>query len=481
MDRRSFLKAGAASSLASLSGTGLALTAISRQDLVGDVAILREAIKLHPGLYRYNSSSQIQARLEAFEREWLSVPDVDGRYLALSRFTAQIRCGHSYANFFNQKKAVQSQLFDRPTRLPFHFVWIGNEMTVTSDSTGTLPRGTVIQWLNGQTPVQIRNTLLPYVRADGSNNAKCVSLLEVRGDDTIETFDVLQGLLAPPRGGEHVIEARLPTGQVKKLGMPAIGLAARQKAMTGNNPESDVALWDWHVRHDGTAVLTMPGWAVWNSKWDWKAWLDDRLDSLAGSKGLVVDLRDNEGGADCGDAILARVISNTYVPSAWQQRLRFRRTPAKLDKYLDTWDVSFRSLGANAKPLSDGFYLRPAADDQLAIEPSPKRLGVPMVVLTSPVNSSATFQFASNVRALGAGRLVGGQTGGNQRGINGGCFFFVRLPASGLEFDLPLVGYFATSRQPDAGLIPDYEVTTTSRDLAAGRDPILGRAVALLI
>jgi C-terminal processing protease CtpA/Prc len=263
--------------------------------------------------------------------------------------------------------------------------------------------------------------------------------------------------------------------------MPAVGLIDRQKAMTATGPEKDGALWDWQVRRDGAAVLTMPGWAVWNSKWDWKSWLDDRLDNLAGSKGLIVDLRDNEGGADCGDAILARLITKTYVPSAWQQRLRFRRSPAELDKYLDTWDDSFRSLGINAKPLEDGFYLRPAADDLLAIEPSPKRLGVPMVVLTSPVNSSATFQFASNVRALGAGRLVGGRTGGNQRGINGGCFFFVRLPGSGLEFDLPLVGYFATHRQPDAGLIPDYEVMTTSRDLAAGRDPILERAAALVI
>jgi len=481
MDRRSFLKAGAATSLASLSGAGLALTSISRQDLVGDVAILREALKLHPGLYRYNSPSHIQTSLEVFERDWLSAPETDGRYLALARFTAKIRCGHSYANFFNQKKAVQSQLFDRPTRLPFHFAWIGNEMTVISDPTGTLPRGTVIQQLNGRTPVHLRNSLIPYIRADGGNDAKRVSLLEVRGDDAIETFDVFQGLLAPPQGREHVIESRLPTGEVKKLGMPAIGLEARQKAAKANDTKKDGALWDWQMRQDGTAVLTMPGWAVWNSKWDWKSWLDDRLDSLAGSKGLVVDLRDNEGGADCGDAILARFITKTYVPSAWQQRLRFRRTPAELDRHLDTWDDSFRLLGVNAKPLGNGFYLRPAADDLLAIEPSPKRLGVRMTVLTSPVNSSATFQFASNVRALGAGRLVGGQTGGNQRGINGGCFFFVRLPASGLEFDLPLVGYFATGRQPDAGLIPDYEVTTTSRDLAAGRDPILERAVALLV
>ena len=38
--------------------------------------------------------------------------------------------------------------------------------------------------------------------------------------------------------------------------------------------------------------------------------------------------------------------------------------------------------------------------------------------------------------------LVGQMTGGNQRGINGGAFFFVTLSNSQLEVDLPLVGNF---------------------------------------
>lgn len=77
------------------------------------------------------------------------------------------------------------------------------------------------------------------------------------------------------------------------------------------------------------------------------------------------------------------------------------------------------------------------------------------------------------------GTLIGSATGGNQRGINGGAFFVVRLPRTGLEADLPLIGQFPPRAAPDAGLEPDLEVETTAQDIAAGRDPIRARLSSL--
>ncbi|GAA4009745.1 S41 family peptidase [Sphingomonas humi] len=476
MRRRTFLKAGGAAVLSGLSARALAADQPAPPDLAGDVAILREALKLHPGLYRYNSPAAFEGRLQRFAAEFSAAPNLAGRYLALTRLTAAIRCGHSYGNFFNQRKAVAAALFDRPTRLPLHFVWIDRAMVVVRHPGGSLQPGTRVLRLNGEDPARLRDRLLPLIRADGHNDAKRVSLLEVRGDDEIETFDVFQGLLAPPTGGEHRLEVIDPSGRRQTLSLPAIGLAARQATKTGPEVKEAEPLWQWTMRADGIAVLTMPGWALWNSKWDWKGWLNDRLDSLSCARGLVVDLRDNEGGADCGDLILARLIDRPWTPPLLEQRLRFRRTPAALDRYLDTWDDSFRTLGEKATDLPNGFFLRPAGEDTLSIAPAGKRLPVRVAVLTGPVNSSATFQFANNFRAIGGGKLYGRTTGGNRRGINGGCFFFVRLPASGLEFDLPLVGYFPGGNQPDEGLRPDVAVMPTIADIAAGRDPVLDRA-----
>ena len=476
MQRRDFLVLAGGLAASGVVG-GVFGTRVSPPDVAQDIEILTQALKLHPGLLRYSSQQQIAARLASLQVEWLAARDPQTRYLALSRFLAAIRCGHSYCNFYNQRKNVADELFDRATRLPFHFAWIGDEMIVTRAFDSGLPVGTRVESINAQPAIALRRALMPYIRADGGNDAKRVSLLEVRGGDAIETFDVFQGLIAPPVASRHRLRVRLPGGQQRAIELPAVALAARRAQMAPSPAEDDAPQWQWTMRDDGIAVLTMPGWALWNSKWDWKAWLDARLDSLSGARGLVIDIRGNEGGEDCGDAILARLIDTPFEPPKIEQRLRFRRTPKALDPYLDTWDDSFRTLGEGASSLPDGFFLRPGSAEALRIEPRGPRLRLPVRVLTSPVNSSATFQFASNVRALQAGKLVGQATGGNRRGINGGCFFFVRLPASGIEFDLPLVGYFPKVPQPDAGLLPDLPIDPTITDLVEGRDPVLLAAI----
>lgn len=480
MNRRSFLVAGAAA--VAMPFCARAAGAPTVGDLKGDAAIVRQALALHPGLLRYNSPAQIAAGLDRFERDFLAAPDTERRYLALTGFLATLRCGHSYASFFNQKKLVADALFDRPTRLPFTFTWIGDTMVVLGDQSGTgiLPRGAVVTAINGVAPGAMLARMLPITRADGHNDGKRRALLSVRGTDSIETFDVFHGLLygAPVNGAHRIAWRAAGADRDARAELPALTLKARQAFQPPQSERnSTTPLWSWVMRPDGIALLTMPGWAVYNSKWDWQAWLTERLDSLSGAKGLIIDLRDNEGGNDCGDPILARLIDRDLIPQGYQQRLRYQRTPAAIDAYLDSWDDSFRTMGVGAKPLGAGFFLRPNGQEALTIKPQGKRLALPVAALIGPQNSSATFQFAQKARAGSAVRLYGGTTGGNRRGINGGAFFFVRLPASGLEFDLPLVGYFATTPQPDAGVAPDIAVSPTIADIKDGRDPVMARAV----
>jgi C-terminal processing protease CtpA/Prc len=152
-----------------------------------------------------------------------------------------------------------------------------------------------------------------------------------------------------------------------------------------------------------------------------------------------------------------------------------------LNSVLDTWDNSFRDWGDKAKRFDDRFFALPAGET--TVQPNygstGARIDKPLVVLTDAANSSATFAFAQRVKTTRAGRLVGEATGGNQRGINGSAFFFVRLPASGLEFDLPLVGTFPPQPAPDAGIEPDVKVDVAAVDIATGIDAQMERALAL--
>jgi hypothetical protein len=450
-------------------------------DLAGDVAILRQALALHPGLYRYNSPRAIEARLAALEPAFVQAPGTEQRFLLLSRFLASIRCGHSFCNPLNQRRATAAALFDRPTRLPLRFRWIDGAMVVTHDDSGTgqVPRGSVVERLGGIPSRDLLARLMPYARADGANDAKRRALLEVRGTEQYETFDIFQGLLAPP-SGNHRLELRLPDGQRRRIELPPMTLAARRALLPPEPAGNDQPVWTWQPGADGIVTLTMPTWVLYDSKWNWRRWIDDRLDSLKGAKGLIVDLRDNEGGQDCGDLILARLSPRDLSFEGLESRIRFRRTPESLNPYLDTWDDSFRTLGEHAVDLGTGWYRREGEDAFSVIPAKGPHIAVPMAVLVGPVNSSATFQFAQRVKQTGLGRLFGEPSGGNRRGINGGCFFFVRLPASGLEFDLPLVGTFPRTPQPDAGIAPDVTARETAATIAAGNDPARAAATAWL-
>lgn len=453
------------------------LPAAAAPTLAGDINILRQALALHPGTYRYNTPAQMAARLLRLEADFVAAPDRAQRYLLLSRFLATIRDGHTYGNFFNQKRAVAAELFDRPTRVPFHFRWIGGRMVVTAHGGDALPPGTIVNRLNGVAPPAILARLLPYTRTDGHNQAKRVSLLELRGSEGIETFDVFHGLIyGPPPGGRHRVEATTPPGRRVAVEIPVISLADRRKQMVVR-ASAEGPIWDWTVRANGVAVLNMPSWVLYNSKWDWEPWLKARLDTLPSLKGLVIDLRGNEGGNDCGALILARLIAKRLTRDAGERWIRFRTTPAALDPYLDTWDESFRRWGVDAEDVGNGFYRRPPVEGVDWIDPVAPRIERPVAALVGAVNSSATFQFAHLAKRSGVVRLFGEETGGNLRGTIGGGFFFVRLPASELEFDLPLIGYFPKGPRRDGGVEPDVRVAPTPADIAAGRDPAMDAAM----
>ncbi len=482
INRRHFLSASA---LAAASCAAPAIVQARRSESA-DVRLVGEILRtLHPGLHRYLSPYRFEAELDRLHGQLHGGASLEASFLALTRFLARIRCGHSYPSFYNQKRAVADRLFTRKDRLPFAFRWIGEDMVVTADQSGAahLPVGSVVTAIDGVAPAAILRRLLPYVRADGGNDGKRRALLSQTGADTIETFDVLYGLIyGPPKSGAFVIRYR-PQGSSgdRQVELAPIDLAGRQKFIQAIDPRGDTPIWQWDMDSDGIARLTMPGWALYNSKWDWQAWLNDRLDSLGGARGLIIDLRENEGGNDCGDLILARLAGRDIARPKADRLVRYRQVPAALNPYLDTWDDSFRDWGDQVQPRDARFLRLTRWEDDGVIKPQGRRVTVPMAVLTSPQNSSATFQFASLVKATGLGTLIGETTGGNRRGINGGAFFFARLPESGIEFDVPLIGYYPQEAQPDAGIVPDITVTASVADIAAGGDPALARARAFLL
>jgi hypothetical protein len=453
--------------------------------LAADLPILQQAYeRLHPGLYRYQTPDEFRSRIVGLAEALKGSTDLPSQYLALSRLAASVRCGHSYANFFNQTKAVSAQLFEGRDKLPFLFVWIDGRMIVTDNplGVGDLRPGCEILTIDEVPVGEIQAKLLPYIRADGANDAKRRKLLDVQGDEKFETFDVFFSLLYRRTDPRFRLSVRRQpdAAQSDSLIVEAIDLAQRRALKANSADDETPDYWRLDFPRQNIARIVMPGWALYGAKWDWQARIDEMFSTIQArqARGLVIDLRDNEGGLDCGNELIARLIGSELPLFAdYERRVRFRSAPEDLRPYLDTWDRSFDHLGEDATDLGDGFYRLANEGELRAIQPKGPRFAGKVAVLCGPQNSSATFSFLDLMQKRRLGRLYGQPTGGNQRGINGGAFYFLRLPASGLEVDLPLIGTFPKTPRPDAGLTPDVEIAPTVEDIASSHDPVLARAM----
>jgi hypothetical protein len=450
-------------------------------DLRADVAILRRAYEtLHPGLHRYNTRAEMDDAFRVLEGEFDRDRTLADAYLAFSMYAAKLKCGHTYANFYNQSEAVQDALF-RAGRVPFHFRWLGHRMVVTR-SFASDPRvraGTEVLSIDGVPVRAVLSRLMTVARADGGNDAKRRSDLEVQGANRWEAFDIFFPLFFPspsPRLALRVLTA--PGERATALEVGPLSCEQRLATMgTSADPKGgeDAPAWDLRFLDARTACLRMPNWALYDSQWDWKAFLEQSFATIVGQKArdLVIDLRENEGGLGVGDDILSHLIAADLPAEPVTRRVRYRKAPDDLVPYLDTWDRSFLDWGASAVEPGGGFFRLTKYDNDArgnVVKPRPPRFTGRVWVLVGAANSSATFEFAQAVQRNRLGTLVGQPTGGNQRGINGGAFFFLRLPRSGLELDLPLIGQFPDGERPDAGLEPDVLVVPTVSDIARGRD-----------
>lgn len=469
--------------------------------LAADFAKLRQAFEsLHPGLYRYNTKEQMDAHFAQLESAFAKDLTRPEAFLALSVFAAKIKCGHTFPNPFNQSEAVINELCAGQDRVPFCFRWINRRMIVTRDFSGQLSPGTEVLSINGQQVGDVLDRLMSIARADGGNDAKRIQLLEVSNAERFEAFDLYFPLLFPLSRPAFDLSIREVDGTSnRQVTVAAMTRAAREALVSVRSRQAEGVndpLWELSPIEDGVAVLPMPSWVAYKTKWDWEGFINRTFDALIEQnvQTLVIDLRGNEGGSSVGDVLLARLIEQPVPRSVRQRFVRYQTTPASLDSILDTWDSQFRNWGREAlgpmdlsdrrtglSPGTTGGYYRlrnqdgsdPDEADQMIPPRGPVFRGRLFVLIDSS-NSSATFEFASRIKSLGLGTLIGQPTGGNQRGINGGAFFFVRLPGSGLEIDLPIMAQFLKDRTtlaPDEGITPDVLVIPTQADIQSGADP----------
>ncbi len=425
---------------------------------------------LHAGLYRYRTPEQIRAEFARAQAEVADGSDALEMYLIASRISAAVRCGHTWTNPLNQGPAVQAALAALPAP-PLRVRLLEGRLLVTASVDPRVPADAEILSIDGRTPAALVAEFLPYLRADGGNDGKRLSQLD--SDENGGALERLLPLLHPPGADGYRLRLRMRgNGREVEVVVAGLPVAERERRLAAAGAaQADVA---WRFAIDGdTATLTLPTFAFWNDDFDWRGFLDRSFATLEAKKipFLILDLRRNEGGdSDIGRALIAHLLTAPYTPPATRSESAYERAPYALARFLDTWDFSFFDrTGQVTRGPGRNWSLPDAAAQR--IEPVAKPYRGLVVALTGSRMSSAGYLVARDLKATGAATLIGGETGGNLRGLNGGQLAWLVLPTSGVSVDIPLLAHFTAGESPDRGVLPDIAVRTRLEDAVAGIDP----------
>ncbi|NJL77463.1 MAG: hypothetical protein HC892_22920 [Saprospiraceae bacterium] len=225
---------------------------------------------------------------------------------------------------------------------------------------------------------------------------------------------------------------------------------------------------------NNTAYLQLGTFDVFQLSFEWSRFLKNAFNEIKKRKvkNLVIDIRWNEGGQDevllfIGQNIVKQPIK---IPTR-QDLVRYNKISAELKPYLSTWDNTFFDLSPKTKPFNKDYY-QFTGENITEIQPVKNAFEGNIYLLVNGSNSSATFYFAEIAKENKLATLIGEPTGGSQKGLNAGTMFFLRLPNSKIEIDIPIIGTFSDDKAA-GGIVPDILVKPTVEDLIKGEDRVL--------
>ncbi len=463
---------------------------LTSTDLMLDFKILKDVLRnYHPGLYRFQDSITIQKHFDNLEQELNHDMPLSEAYLLFSKFTAKLKCGHTFCSYYNQSGTTKDLLFNNSDKVPFTFFLFDKRMFVEKNvsENENLKQGTEILAINNIPVAAIIDTLLQYAKGDGNNNLKRLNDLNLSGLGKFEAFDIFYPLLFQKNNDMYALEIKQPDqNNALQINVKAISRAerfARIEKKYGKQPSTYDDLWRFKLLNDEIGYLKIGTFVTNKLTIDWKTFLNKSFDELNEKKiqNLIIDIRGNEGGDDAVNLVLGKKLAKQEIEfPAFKELLRYEKVSNEHRPYLNTWDKSFFDRSGKLIAQGKGFYTWKKDKGNSIIKQNSKAFQGNTYLLVDAANSSATFFLTAGLQQNKIATIVGSETGGNLKGTNGGQLFFLWLPNSKIEIDIPLIGYYPLTEQPDKGIDPDIEVQLNISDILSNEDKVLETALELI-
>lgn len=457
------------------------LPLLSVEELQEDFEVVKTAIQqVHPGLYRYNDSAEVQQHLAQLKSELMVPRTYAEAFLSFGKFAASIQCDHTFASLWNQEAIINALIHRQADKFPFTFQWIEGRMIVLYNASEAeqLKQGTEILTIDGIPVKEILARMLPYIPADGATLHNKIRKAEVEGFIfRYNAFDALYPLLFPIKAKRLQLSIQeLGNAHSSEVSVSTLKREERAEILLNRYPDfpdSPEKLWSYRIIEGEIGYLQIGSFDTDNFKNNWRQTLKEafRTFEKAKVKNLVLDIRENQGGLDdAGGELLKYMMRKPCTSEAFEGRTRFLNFPEEVKPHIKTWDYWFYDLSTSRYNKKGRYYAFPEEYSDEVYKSTSKSFKGNMFLLCSAKNVSGAFYLTRTFRTCEVGKIVGQETGGNQNGLNGGSILFLKPPNSRINIDMPIMGMFSDKKMPNKGIEPDIKVKKTVEAVVNGVD-----------
>ena len=484
-----------APSAASPATAPLAEAVLSPEQAREDLRVFRGALEeSHVGLHWFVPKPELDRRFDQAAAELTRPITPRAFHRLLLPIVAGLGHGHTTLSLPTTGVGYRLRPLDRDRRyLPLDLRVLAGRLYVKTDCSAdaAVPAGSEVVAVDGRPVAALLDEMLGYCSADGGSRG--FKEYQLGGDFR---FHYLLDLLHGPADAFAV--RYVPPGRVAPVArtvaaLPPQRIADLYKERTGTALDTFGPPLSYEPLDGGgqSAVLRVrsfyEGYGGWNAE-RYRAALGDafRRAKADGVRHLVVDVRDNEGGAAELAILLYRYLADkpfrpggpTELASATLSYLKYadgvsddvRQFAVTPDKFVE-------------RTAAGAIVLRPEFDreNQQVYAPEPDAFAGRLYVLTNGGSFSATNAFLDLVAryhrlAKRPVWFVGRENGGASAfdRASGGQTLPIVLPHSRQRLTIPLLGgRKLTGGDGSRVAIPDREVVPTIADLLSGADPEL--------
>lgn len=436
---------------------------LSASQVREDVAFLRAGLeKWHPNLYLYSGKTEVDT---FFDRLYRTLPETMTEreaYGLIATAGSVIRDGHT---LFFPSEASTGYHNMHDGFFPFKTWWNGKSLYVALNysKTQVIPDGAEIISINGVAAAGIMDFCLKGMMHDGENRSYPVWVLN---NWFMEYYSYFYG-----HPDSFAITYLLPDGTIDSKTVKALTkqeiFANREKNyphIKFGRKEKDGLLLEIN-KELKTSILTIKDFHNDILKKEYKQNFKKTINRYfnligkSGSEYLILDIRNNQGGAVRYGKILLSHLMNTpfrLVEAYYKVNRSAAADPGKRIKKCN--GPATRTF----RPRSDAFRGK-------------------LYILVNGGSFSNSGIVASALEHYGRGVFIGEETGGNKH-VLCGSVKYIKLPNTGINVEIPTLRFVIRDQQKNMGhgLIPEHLVRPDIEDIIQNKDVVKEYALGLI-